>query len=306
MKKKMVIALGILFLSSTMAFAVTGPIPIDESNVLPDGNYYGSVTVTQTSPNCVQITADANQTLLIPLSNFGIQNFGFNYAGDPRCLQVALPTGWKDKSKQNLSEFGKYVEDSYTTGSYRKDPLVLGVCSTCGNLAESDVIVKNANGDTFAMHIADFTYGGSQYGDTSSAFFATTDTTGTSTTTTVQPTTTTITPRIESTLIELQSFTATAYNKAVILKWQTASEIDNAGFNIYRSEAEDGEYTTMNAALIPASGSATQGANYTFTDTNVQNRKTYYYKLEDIDLSGKSTLHGPVSATPRLIYAIGK
>jgi hypothetical protein len=38
----------------------------------------------------------------------------------------------------------------------------------------------------------------------------------------------------------------------------------------------------------------------------VQNRKTYYYKLEDIDLNGKSTMHRPVSAMPKLIYGAGK
>ena len=58
--------------------------------------------------------------------------------------------------------------------------------------------------------------------------------------------------------------------------------------------------------LIPAQGSSTQGASYEFVDDGVQNRKTYYYKLEDIDLNGKSTMHGPVSATPRLIYGVGK
>ncbi len=39
--KKIIIALGIMFLSTTMAFAVIGPIPIDESNVcFPDGNIW--------------------------------------------------------------------------------------------------------------------------------------------------------------------------------------------------------------------------------------------------------------------------
>jgi hypothetical protein len=31
-----------------------------------------------------------------------------------------------------------------------------------------------------------------------------------------------------------------------------------------------------------------------------------YYKLEDIDLNGTSTMHGPVSAKPSRIYGIGK
>jgi hypothetical protein len=110
----------------------------------------------------------------------------------------------------------------------------------------------------------------------------------------------------EATLIELASFTATPKSNEVILEWSTESETDNAGFNIYRSESENGQYTKINDTLIPAQGSSTQGASYEFTDKDVQNRKTYYYKLEDIDLNGTSTMHGPVSATPRLIYGIGK
>ncbi|MCX5904610.1 MAG: hypothetical protein NTV89_14350 [Proteobacteria bacterium] len=104
------------------------------------------------------------------------------------------------------------------------------------------------------------------------------------------------------TLIELSSFTATPKAGKVIVEWSTESEIDNAGFNLYRSESADGEYIKLNTSLIPAKGSSTQGATYEFVDTDVQNRKTYYYKLEDIDLTGTSTMHGPVSATPRLIY----
>jgi len=103
------------------------------------------------------------------------------------------------------------------------------------------------------------------------------------------------------TLIELTSFTATSFDRLIVLEWVTASEIDNAGFNLYRAEGENGEYVKLNAALIPADGSPTQGAAYQFFDEDVQNRKVYFYKLEDIDLNGKSTLHGPVSAMPRRV-----
>ncbi|MCX5884363.1 MAG: alpha/beta fold hydrolase [Proteobacteria bacterium] len=106
---------------------------------------------------------------------------------------------------------------------------------------------------------------------------------------------------ITPTVIQLSSFTATSSDRKVILEWTTASEIDNAGFNLYRAESENGQYAKINPSLIPAQGSSTKGASYQFIDENVQNRKTYYYKLEDIDLNGKSTMHGPVSATPRRI-----
>ena len=111
---------------------------------------------------------------------------------------------------------------------------------------------------------------------------------------------------VEPTLITLSSFTAKASNGRVSLEWLTEAEINNVGFNLYRADAKNGQYTKINASLIPAQGSSTEGASYEYIDNGLQNRKTYYYKLEDIDLSGKSTLHGPVNATPRLIYGIGK
>jgi hypothetical protein len=106
----------------------------------------------------------------------------------------------------------------------------------------------------------------------------------------------------DPTVISLSSFTATPKAGKVILIWSTESEIDNTSFNLYRSTTENGKYIKINDSLISAQGLPTQGTSYEFIDTNVQNRKTYYYKLEDIDLNGTSTMHGPVSATPRLLF----
>lgn len=107
-----------------------------------------------------------------------------------------------------------------------------------------------------------------------------------------------------TTLITLAKFEAQSLNKAVTIKWSTGSEIDNIGFNLYRSTNENEGYVLINSSIIPAKGSPTEGASYSFTDDNVQNRKTYFYKLEDIDLNGTATMHGPVSATPRLLYGL--
>jgi ELWxxDGT repeat protein len=104
------------------------------------------------------------------------------------------------------------------------------------------------------------------------------------------------------TIVTLSSFTAVPKSGKVIIQWSTESETDNAGFNIYHAEAENGPYIKINTSLILAKGSSTEGVAYEFTDSDVQNRKTYWYKLEDIDLNGNSSMHGPVSATPRLIY----
>ena len=127
----------------------------------------------------------------------------------------------------------------------------------------------------------------------------------TTTTTTIQQPTTTTTS-IQPTLVTLTDFQAVPGDRSVTLQWKTASEINNAGFNLYRSEVPDGAYKKITNALIPAQGSPAQGASYEFVDKKVQNRKTYYYKLEDIEHNGKSTFHGPVSATPRWIWGLWK
>jgi len=50
---------------------------------------------------------------------------------------------------------------------------------------------------------------------------------------------------------------------------------------------------------IPAKKGSDLFSYYEFVDENVRNRRTCCYKIEDIDLNGKSTMHGPVSAVPR-------
>jgi hypothetical protein len=108
----------------------------------------------------------------------------------------------------------------------------------------------------------------------------------------------------DATLIELSSFTAKPLNSAVLLEWATETELDNEGFNLLRSEEEDGKYVKINSYFIPARGEAGFGAEYSYTDYDVENGGTYYYLLEDVDFYGKSKLHGPVSATPNDIILI--
>ena len=100
----------------------------------------------------------------------------------------------------------------------------------------------------------------------------------------------------EQTGIELVSFEAEADEFEVLLTWETASETENAGFHLWRSRVETGGYERVTTSLIPAEGDAFTGASYEWTDGTVS-EGTYFYKLEDIDVRGQSTFHGPVSAT---------
>jgi hypothetical protein len=108
------------------------------------------------------------------------------------------------------------------------------------------------------------------------------------------------------TVITLSSFTAKPGNDSVTLNWKTETETDNVGFNILRAESENGAYVKMNTVLIPSKADAAGGASYQFIDSTAKNRKTYYYKLEDIDLNDAATQHGPQSTTPKWIYSFWK
>jgi hypothetical protein len=83
----------------------------------------------------------------------------------------------------------------------------------------------------------------------------------------------------------------------VMLSWTTASEVNTAGFNIYRSDRADGPYIRINPQLIAGSSDSVTGGKYQYVDSNVVPGRTYYYQLEDVELNGTSVRHKPVAVT---------
>lgn len=80
----------------------------------------------------------------------------------------------------------------------------------------------------------------------------------------------------------------------IAVQWTTGSEINTAGFNLYRSENAAGPFTRINAQLIPAANDPIAGGKYHYQDDDVKPGQTYYYELEDVELGGTSTRHGPI------------
>ena len=103
----------------------------------------------------------------------------------------------------------------------------------------------------------------------------------------------------EPTAISLAAFDALAQpDGSVLVTWETAVEIDNVGFNIYRSSGSVFDPATVvqvNGALIPSEAVFGQGASYTMVDEAAP-AGVWHYFLEDVDFSGNTALHGPVSA----------
>jgi hypothetical protein len=101
------------------------------------------------------------------------------------------------------------------------------------------------------------------------------------------------------TAVTLEGFEAEGADSSVSLSWRTASELSNLGFHLYRSRSSRGPWDRITAALVPGLGSSASGASYRYRDSGLSNGTTYFYMLEDIETTGTTKRHGPVSATPR-------
>ncbi len=100
------------------------------------------------------------------------------------------------------------------------------------------------------------------------------------------------------TLAGLVSLSALAQWRGEVIAWETASEIDTIGFNLWRSDTEDGEYTLINDAFIPSLGTPAMGASYEYIAPAGCPTQDCFYKLEDIDSAGISTFRGPFGVDP--------
>lgn len=88
--------------------------------------------------------------------------------------------------------------------------------------------------------------------------------------------------------VTLANWSVSAGKGGVQIEWSTGSEVNNLGFNIYRSRQNQIETATkLNDALIPGVGAGSQGgSSYSYLDSATLSRFTYYYWLEDVEMSG--------------------
>ncbi len=71
-----------------------------------------------------------------------------------------------------------------------------------------------------------------------------------------------------------------------LLKWSTATESDNFGYDIYRGDSEDGPFERLNPDPILGAGTTDKRSTYEFVDDTIEPDTTYWYYLESISMSG--------------------
>jgi predicted secreted hydrolase len=82
----------------------------------------------------------------------------------------------------------------------------------------------------------------------------------------------------------------------VVVEWSTETEMNTAGFNLYRGAGEMGPFDVkVNEQLIPASPDPMIGGKYSFVDQTARPGVTYYYQLQEVEKTGAVNLHGPIA-----------
>lgn len=110
--------------------------------------------------------------------------------------------------------------------------------------------------------------------------------------------------------VELTSFTAIAKGKTVELAWQTATEVNNYGFEIQRSEVRDqparrsanesgtSERKWVKVGFVAGNGNSNSPKSYSFTDASARGKVAY--RLKQIDNDGAFEYHGNVEVIAQM------
>jgi len=98
--------------------------------------------------------------------------------------------------------------------------------------------------------------------------------------------------------VELTSFDASAGDETVHLRWTTASETNNAGFEVQRRLPESSSWTAL--TFVEGEGTTTQTQQYQFRDLDVPyGADSLQYRLKQVDTDGTTSLSNEMVVTRR-------
>ena len=115
--------------------------------------------------------------------------------------------------------------------------------------------------------------------------------------------------------VELVEFKATSQENNIKLEWQTATELNNFGFDIERQMTNNSitnnpitnNSTTNNQwsklGFVKGNGTTTASESYSFADNTVINGNKYKYRLKQIDQNGSYKYSSETEVTANLVPA---
>ncbi|NQY91728.1 MAG: hypothetical protein HRT46_08720 [Deltaproteobacteria bacterium] len=81
------------------------------------------------------------------------------------------------------------------------------------------------------------------------------------------------------------------------IRWATASESNNFGFDVYRGDSTDGSFERLTKRPIQGAMETDVPQQYEFVDDTIKEGKTYYYYVESISLNNVRKRFTPVLAS---------
>lgn len=138
---------GFLMFLASPARAASVSFFLDQSNELPDGVPYLSVTLTENGTGGVDFLVQTLDGLNdIADRNFGIQKFGFNFVDDAWGDISGLPAHWRMQQNKRMDGFGRFDIRLQGKGRARTDNLSFTV----------DGADLGDFGPLFSAHVAGF------------------------------------------------------------------------------------------------------------------------------------------------------
>ncbi len=102
--------------------------------------------------------------------------------------------------------------------------------------------------------------------------------------------------------VEIISFSASSNSPGeVVLNWQTATEENNKGYEIQRSEVKGQKSEWQIVGFVEGNGTSTESHTYSITDKNVIPGK-YNYRLKQIDFNGNYKYSKEISVSLNPAY----
>lgn len=91
--------------------------------------------------------------------------------------------------------------------------------------------------------------------------------------------------------VEYLYLNATSLDNSIMLNWETATEVNNSGFEVQRStDGINFEYI----GWVPGAGNTSTSTPYDFEDRNVVANQRYFYRLRQLDFNGGEAISNTV------------
>jgi hypothetical protein len=94
--------------------------------------------------------------------------------------------------------------------------------------------------------------------------------------------------------VELAGFSAKADGRSAVLSWQTASETNNAGFEVQHARGSNGGFEKVR--FVDGAGTTTEAQSYRIRVNDLE-AGTHRFRLRQVDVDGTATLTDPRTVT---------